>query len=84
MHFMKLRKIKNPNHRKIFDYFKTQSDLARAMGTSRQHVNWWLTGIRKIPTVHALKIEQLTQGQIRAFDLLEKSEQCFMTNIQRL
>ena len=47
---------------------KTDSELARKLGISRQNLNRW-DATQKIPAYRAILIERATEGRIKASDL---------------
>ena len=45
------------------------SELAKALGVSKQAVSHWRTGRYRVPAEHCRKIECLTGGQVTVHDL---------------
>ena len=55
--------------RKAITLFGGTVRLAKNLNTEDGNVSKWLYKQRKVPIKHALKIERLTKGQIKARDL---------------
>lgn len=51
-------------------YFGSYTGLAVALGITPQAVNEWRVS-GKIPALSAIKIEKLTEGKIKALELVE-------------
>jgi DNA-binding transcriptional regulator YdaS (Cro superfamily) len=62
-------------------YFIKPINLARALGVSKQTVNHWLAGKRDIPMIYTIKIEQITNGKIKAITLINEKKKCYLKNI---
>lgn len=43
--------------------------LARQIDVSVPTVHQWITGVRRVPTERAIRIEAATEGKVRAEDL---------------
>ena len=62
-------KEENIAMRKAITLFGGTVRLAKNLNTEDGNVSKWLYKQRKVPIKHALKIERLTKGQIKARDL---------------
>lgn len=49
--------------------FTHLKDAANALGISKSTVTLWIKGSRKPSLLHCYKIEKLTKGKYKAFDL---------------
>jgi predicted site-specific integrase-resolvase len=52
----------------VFDYFPNKSKLCAVLGLCRQNANYWQKK-GKIPHVQQMKIEKLTNGQLKADEM---------------
>lgn len=58
---------------KLISHVGSQYAVAKSFGLSRQAISLWQkTGI---PPEHALKAEQITDGFVKAIDVLQEREQ---------
>ena len=74
--------MKNKNIiNEVILHFKTQSNLARTLGVSKQAVNQWYSGEKNIPLLHAFKLERLTDGKFKAEQFLPIEKQEYLRNI---
>lgn len=55
--------------RRALAMYGTQRKLAEAMGVSFQAVSFWLTGARRVSAECAVKIEAITNGQVKRAEL---------------
>ena len=62
-------KYKNTNVEKVILRFGGTVKLAKKLDANPSHVSQWLYGTRPFPVRHAVKIEKLTKGEIKAKDL---------------
>jgi DNA-binding transcriptional regulator YdaS (Cro superfamily) len=60
---------KNVAMEKAVLFFGGTLNLSKKLNTNRAHIYKWLNNERPIPLKHAIKIEQLTNGFIKAKEL---------------
>ena len=60
---------------------RSQSDLARALGTTRQAVNQWMTGKTRPTLYYALAIRVLSGGRVGVEDWLDAQEQAALRGL---
>ena len=60
---------------------RSQSDLARALGTTRQAVNNWMTGRSRPTLYYALAIRVLSGGRVGVEDWLTAQEQAALRGL---
>ena len=70
--------MKNEYFKKIIDYFGTQTELAEQLGVTRQFISMWYNNKKRIPLIHALKIEHLTKGKFKYKKLLDEDTKCYL------
>lgn len=58
--------------KRLISHFGTQAKFGEAMGVKQGTVNGWLHGKHGISEVNALKIEKLTHGKFKAYELCPK------------
>ena len=49
----------------LFEKFKTQDGIAKALGISQPAVGYWIKGGFKPSPINAVKIEEVTNGLVR-------------------
>lgn len=59
----------NASMKKAILFFGGTVKLSEQLKTHNANVSKWLYGRRRIPLRHAIKIEQLTKGEIKAKEL---------------
>ena len=58
--------------KRLIEYFGTQVKFGQALGVKQGTVNGWLHGKHGISELNALKIEKLTHGKFKAYELCPK------------
>ncbi len=53
----------------VMEHFENQADLAKQLGVSRPAVTIW-KGLDSFPPMQCIAIERLTNGKIKASDLI--------------
>lgn len=67
--YMSSMKKQNNAMKKAVIFFGGTVKLSEKLNIHNAHVSKWLYGRRLIPIKHAIKIENLTKGEIKAKDL---------------
>lgn len=65
--------------RLVVDYFGSQSQLSERLGVSRQYIEQLVTGKRHMPIKYALLINKLSNGQFKAFELVNEEDQKYVS-----
>jgi len=60
---------------------RSQSDLARALGTTRQSVNQWMTGKTRPTLYFALAVRVLSGGRVGVEDWMDAQEQAALRGL---
>lgn len=60
---------------------RSQSDLARVLGTTRQAVNNWMTGRSRPTLYYALAIRVLSGGRVGVEDWMDAQEQAALRGL---
>ena len=61
--------MRKPIFEELLEHFDTQSEIARQLGVTRSAVSHWFRR-EAIPAEQAIQIEIVTDGKIRAVDLV--------------
>jgi DNA-binding transcriptional regulator YdaS (Cro superfamily) len=70
--------VKNEYLKKVINYFGSQTRLAEELGVSRQSVSMWYNGAQSIPLIHALNIQNISNGKFKYTKLLDKDKKCYL------
>ena len=57
----------------IFEFFGSQTELAKELGVTRSAVNQWVKD-DEIPAARAIQIENITGGKFKAIEMKIKTE----------
>ncbi|GLS27761.1 transcriptional regulator [Marinibactrum halimedae] len=59
----------NQHVKRVAKIIGTQVELAKRLGVKPATVNQWVTGVRRVPPIRAVQMEDITDGVVSRIDL---------------